>query len=168
MPQVSTKRIDRSTPSFTMPFPTVSIAQLLDITLCNIMFSTQTWNNASTIVQFILGTVMCVLVTAQFVRHSLQMYQATRKWQLNRYTSLLVRDSLLYFLVYVLPAPFFFSAGCSQKKIDSFDDTPSSPPSFIVSPTCSVSWASSPRDGSHKCSWLPPTFPYIPLPRGSL
>ncbi|KAF8558532.1 hypothetical protein OG21DRAFT_1481241 [Imleria badia] len=80
----------------------VSIAQLLDITLCNVVLSTQTWSTATRIIQFILGTVMCILVTAQFVKQSLQMYQATRKWQLNRYMNLLVRDSLLYFLATLL------------------------------------------------------------------
>ncbi|KAN0094441.1 hypothetical protein V8E55_002728 [Tylopilus felleus] len=77
----------------------VSIGQLLDISVCTIGFSAQTWNNVSTISQFILGTVMCILVAAKFARHSLQMYQTTRKWEMNIYMRLLIRDSLLYFLV---------------------------------------------------------------------
>lgn len=79
----------------------MSISQLLDITVCNFVFSTQTWNNAATFSQLILGAVMCTLVMAKFMRDSFQMYRATQKLQLNRYVSLLVRDGLLYFLVYV-------------------------------------------------------------------
>ncbi|KAF8558539.1 hypothetical protein OG21DRAFT_1481245 [Imleria badia] len=83
-------------------YGTVSISQLLDITVCNIVYSTQTWNNARTIIQFVLGTAMCILVTVKFVRDSLQTYRATRKWQLNIYMTPLIRDGLLYFLVTLL------------------------------------------------------------------
>ena len=79
----------------------VYISQLLDITVCNVVYGAPAWSSACTINQFILGTAMCTLVTVKFVKDSLQMYQATRKWQLNRYMNHLVRDGLLYFLVYV-------------------------------------------------------------------
>lgn len=101
----------KADPSFTKRRPPVSIAQLLNISVCNIVFSTQNGNNpstmgsfilGSTIAQFILGTFTCILVMAQFVRHSLQTYQATQ-WKMNGYMRLLIRDGLLYFLVYVLP-----------------------------------------------------------------
>ncbi|KAF8126822.1 hypothetical protein EV363DRAFT_1173633 [Boletus edulis] len=75
----------------------VSIFQVLDVTICTVMISTATWNNASVILPFILGAVLCTLVVAHFVRESLQMYRVTKRWQLNRYTNLLVRDGLLYF-----------------------------------------------------------------------
>ncbi|KAF8558538.1 hypothetical protein OG21DRAFT_1481244 [Imleria badia] len=77
----------------------VSIVQLLDITVCNVTFSTQTWTVACTIIQFILGTVMCILVTVQFVGASFRMYQATRKLELNKYMSLIVREGIFYFFV---------------------------------------------------------------------
>ncbi|KAF8558535.1 hypothetical protein OG21DRAFT_1481242 [Imleria badia] len=80
-------------------YGTVSVVQLLDITACNSVFKTQKWNVAFTVVQFILGTSMCILVMAHFVRNSLQTHQATRKWQLNRYVARLIGDGLLYFLV---------------------------------------------------------------------
>ncbi|KAF8452775.1 hypothetical protein L210DRAFT_3755764 [Boletus edulis BED1] len=80
-------------------YVTVSTIPLLDLTLCNISFSTQTWNNASTITQFILGTVLCVLAVTPLVRESLQMHKTTRKWQLNSYMRLLVREGILYFIV---------------------------------------------------------------------
>ena len=86
---------------------TVSAGPLLDITVCNLSYSTERWNNAATIVQFILGTVLCTLVITQLVRYSLQMHRTARKWQLNKYISLLIREGLLYFLVYVRPLASF-------------------------------------------------------------
>ena len=94
---------------------------------------TQTWTIATTVAQLILGTTMCTLVTAKFVRDSLQMNQATGKWQLNRYMSLLVRDNLLYFFVYVpsSPSPFFV------RHIE-LNNTPRLAVFLIGSSTCSV------------------------------
>jgi len=77
----------------------VTIVRLLGITVCNPVPNTETWNTATAIVQFIHGTVLSFLVVAKFVRDSLRTYQATRKWQFNKYISLLVRDGFLYFLV---------------------------------------------------------------------
>lgn len=94
-------KVDQPILLFTKRRNSVSISQLLDITVCNFVFSTQTWNNAATFSQLILGAVVCTLVMAKFMRDSFQMYRATQKLQLNRYVSLLVRDGLLYFLVYV-------------------------------------------------------------------
>ena len=59
------------------------------------------WFTTVTISQFILSITLFILVVAQFLRGAFQMYRATRKWEFNRYVSLLVRDGLLYFLVYV-------------------------------------------------------------------
>ncbi|KAF8452755.1 hypothetical protein L210DRAFT_2055698 [Boletus edulis BED1] len=83
-------------------YAAVSMVQLLDVTVCTVNFSIQSWNNAATIIQFILGAILCILAAAQFVRNLLEMHRVTRKWQLNRYMNLLVRDGLLYFLVTVL------------------------------------------------------------------
>ncbi|KAF8126724.1 hypothetical protein EV363DRAFT_1173824, partial [Boletus edulis] len=81
----------------------VTIIQLLGITVCNPVLNTNTWNTATAVVQFVHGTVLSFLVVAKFVGDSLRTYQATRKWQFNRYISLLVRDGFFYFLVYVPP-----------------------------------------------------------------
>ena len=104
MPQV---RIEQCLPLHHEILPSVLTVQLLDITTCSAVLSTQTWNTALAIIQFILGTAMCILVIAKFVRDLLQMHQATRKWHLNRYLSLLIREGIVYFLVYVP----LFSAG---------------------------------------------------------
>ena len=98
----------RVDPSFTKLCLTVSIVQLLDATVCIGVMNTPSWDIASTIIQFILSTAMCALVMTQFMRESLQMYKATRKLQFNKYMSLLVRDGLLYFFVYVPPFPSTF------------------------------------------------------------
>ena len=72
--------------------------------VCNAVFGSAVWSVACTIIQLILGIVMCTLLAALFVRDSLREYRATRKLRLNRYVALLVREGLLYFLVYVLPS----------------------------------------------------------------
>ncbi|KAF8126814.1 hypothetical protein EV363DRAFT_1418714 [Boletus edulis] len=79
---------------------TVSILQLFDITICNfVVLNTQVWINASTVFQFILGAVLCILVAAKSMRHSLQIQPGMQHWKMNRYMSLLFRDGLAYFLV---------------------------------------------------------------------
>ncbi|KAF8452766.1 hypothetical protein L210DRAFT_3499625 [Boletus edulis BED1] len=82
-------------------YSTVSTVQLLNLTICTFVVSTQTWNIAAATIQCILASVLCILVVVKFARNSVQMYQATRTWQLNRYISLLTRDGLFYFLAYV-------------------------------------------------------------------
>lgn len=44
---------------------------------------------------------MCILMIVQSVRQSLQMYQVTKRWQLDRYMILLVKQGILYFFVCV-------------------------------------------------------------------
>ncbi|KAF8126819.1 hypothetical protein EV363DRAFT_1452836 [Boletus edulis] len=78
--------------------PTVSIFQLLDVTVCNIMISTPMWTIAAVSMQCILNSLLCTLVVVKFVRDSLRMYQATRTWQMNKYIGLLTRDGFFYFL----------------------------------------------------------------------
>ncbi|KAI9566856.1 hypothetical protein HD554DRAFT_2174021 [Boletus coccyginus] len=50
------------------------------------------------------GTAVCLFAVAQFVKESLQMYRGTRRWQLNQYVNLLVKQGILYFF-----AVFLFS-----------------------------------------------------------
>lgn len=44
---------------------------------------------------------MCLLVGVQSIRQSLQIYRATKRFELGRYVSLLAREGLFYFLAYV-------------------------------------------------------------------
>ena len=77
------------------------VPPILGISACSVTIIAETWSTALTISQFILSIVLFTLVVTQFLRGAFQMYRATRKWEFNRYVSLLVRDGLLYFLVYV-------------------------------------------------------------------
>ena len=85
----------------------VSATQLLNTTVCSGTVSTLTWYIVLMVVQFILSIIMCILVVANFMRNSLQMHQVTGTWQFNKYLSLLVRDGILYFLVYTPLSPSF-------------------------------------------------------------
>lgn len=58
--------------------------------------------------QFTLGGVTCLLVVFQFIRESLQMYKATKRFQLNRYMNLLVREGVIYYLAYAHALVFHF------------------------------------------------------------
>ena len=57
-------------------------------------------------IQITLGAFMCLLVALQFTREALQTYKATKSFRISCYTNLLVREGMLYFVVYV-PGPFF-------------------------------------------------------------
>ncbi|KAF8452762.1 hypothetical protein L210DRAFT_3626779 [Boletus edulis BED1] len=76
----------------------VSVVQLLDITICSITLSTRIFNIVNATIQCSLSTVLCILVVVKLAKDTLQMYQATRAWQINRYISLLTRDGLVYFV----------------------------------------------------------------------
>lgn len=79
---------------------TVTTTQVLDFSVCSVVYNIPTgWSEYATVPQFILGSVLCILVVFQFVRQSYRMYRATKQWQPNRYMSLLVREGVLYFLM---------------------------------------------------------------------
>ena len=59
-------------------------------------------------VQITIAVIMCLLVAAQFIKESLQMYKATKRFQLNRYMNLLVGEGMIYFLAYVHLFLFLF------------------------------------------------------------
>ena len=52
-----------------------------------------------------LGALMCLLVVIQFIREALQMHKVTKRFCLNRYMNLLVREGMIYYLVYVQVSP---------------------------------------------------------------
>ncbi|KAF8553933.1 hypothetical protein OG21DRAFT_1603838 [Imleria badia] len=62
------------------------------------------WTKVATIFQIIHGATLCILAIVQSVRQSLQMYRATKQWQLDQYMSLLVRQGVLYFFAVFLYA----------------------------------------------------------------
>lgn len=89
-------------PNYTAPV--IAQVQVLDFSFCTFQAhsSLAIWTGITLdIVQIILGGVMCLLVGVQFIRQSFQMYRATRRFELGCYMSLLTREGLFYFLVYV-------------------------------------------------------------------
>ncbi|KAH0836814.1 hypothetical protein J3R83DRAFT_8579, partial [Lanmaoa asiatica] len=85
----------------------VTVDRFLDFSFCNI-----SWNNVpallnmySEIPRFILGALLLLLAVIQTLQQSVEMYKATKQWQPNRYMQLLVRDGIIYFLVYASLSP---------------------------------------------------------------
>ena len=85
------------------PFSLVTIVQVSDFSFCN-----ASWNSIPfmfdvfmEIPRFVLGATLLILAVTQTLKHSVNMYKATKHWQLNRYMERLVRDGIIYFLVYV-------------------------------------------------------------------
>ena len=87
--------------------------QILDFSFCVVEPTSVIWTKAATISEITHATAMCMLALVQFVKQSLQMYRATKQWQINRYMGLLVRQGILYFVVYVPisshPSPSFLA-----------------------------------------------------------
>jgi len=80
-------------------YATVTILPLpLNYIICLYTVSTQAWNKASAIAQFVYGSILCSLMVGKFARDLLRSYEGTRKWHLNRYITLVVREGILYFL----------------------------------------------------------------------
>jgi len=82
----------------------VSVIQVLGSSLCSYKHTrfAHTWTKVVIILQMIYGGVLCILASAQFARGSLEIYRATKQWQLNRYMNLLVWQSVVYFLIFFL------------------------------------------------------------------
>ena len=59
------------------------------------------WSEVICAAQIILGVFMCLLIALEFTKQAIHMYTATKRLCLNRYMNLLVREGLVYFLVYV-------------------------------------------------------------------
>ena len=91
-------------------FHLVAIVQVLDFSFCNDPNTTpsQTYL-CDAILRFVLSATILILAVIQTLKQSVKMYRATKQWQPNRYMPLLVRDGVLYFLVYVSLHPFPFT-----------------------------------------------------------
>ncbi|KAG9316930.1 hypothetical protein JVU11DRAFT_3011 [Chiua virens] len=78
------------------------IIQVLDYSFCSVQFTPLIWGEVTSILQITFSVVLCVLAIVQFVRRSLQMYDATKRWQLNRYINLLIKEGIVYFFAIFL------------------------------------------------------------------
>ena len=59
-----------------------------------------------TVLRFVLCVLLLILAVISSLKESVVLYKATKQWQPNRYIQLLVKDGILYFLVYVFLFPF--------------------------------------------------------------
>ncbi|KIJ08287.1 hypothetical protein PAXINDRAFT_18572 [Paxillus involutus ATCC 200175] len=50
------------------------------------------------VARLVIGTLLCILAVAKFVRQSLEMHKALKQWRSDRYMKLFVRESILYFI----------------------------------------------------------------------
>ncbi|KAI9566851.1 hypothetical protein HD554DRAFT_2272914 [Boletus coccyginus] len=72
--------------------------QILDFSFCMVDPTSFMWVKVNSVIQMMNGAAVCILAIAQFVKQSLQMYRVTRRWELNRYMGLLVKQGIFYFL----------------------------------------------------------------------
>ena len=96
--------------------------QVLHLSYCEVTsYVPAIWSEITDISQLALGVLMCLLVAIQFVTQSLQMYKATKRFQLSRYMNLLVREGMIYFLAYVYSLSFFpFRFGVTRLTADCY------------------------------------------------
>ena len=91
-------------------FSLVTIVQVVNFTFCNDSPPvTLLGYLGDAVPRFILSITLLILAVIQTLKHSVEMYRATKQWQPNRYMQLLVRDGILYFLLYVPLHPFSFT-----------------------------------------------------------
>lgn len=76
---------------------------MLDFSFCTFeVYPFAVWTGITLdIVQIILGGLMSLLVGIQFIGQSLQMYKATKRFELGRYMNLFTREGMFYFVAYV-------------------------------------------------------------------
>lgn len=55
--------------------------------------------------RFVLGVAILVLTVIRAWRQLVEMYKATKQWRLNQCIQQLVRDGIIYFLMYVFLFP---------------------------------------------------------------
>lgn len=77
-----------------------------NFSFCAVQATSVIWMKVAISLQIAFGATMCMLALVQFVRQSLQMYRATKQWELDRYMNLLAKDGILYFFVYVPVSSF--------------------------------------------------------------
>lgn len=53
--------------------------------------------------RLVLGATLLILAVIPPFKHAIEMYHATKSWQINRYMTLFVKDGVLYFILYVAP-----------------------------------------------------------------
>ena len=57
---------------------------------------------------FLFSVLLLILALVQTLKQSIDMYKATKQWQPNRYMELLVKDGIIYFVLYVISLFYHF------------------------------------------------------------
>ncbi|KAF9232819.1 hypothetical protein BU15DRAFT_67137 [Melanogaster broomeanus] len=97
---------------------TSTIPVLFGTTTCTLSFNVSSSLNAYFLIpKVVLSAVLCGFAVVQLVRESLQMHRAIKQWRSNQYLELLVRESVLYFVVYLFAvvAAMVVGAGLLQE-----------------------------------------------------
>ncbi|KAF8545892.1 hypothetical protein OG21DRAFT_1317302 [Imleria badia] len=72
-------------------------------TICSISLGNGTLSQSihlyDGILRLVLSVALLILAVIQTMKQSVDMYNATKQWQLNQYMQQLMRDGILYFLV---------------------------------------------------------------------
>ena len=86
-----------------------STAHLLYFSICVVQYSSSslTWTLLVNSAQITLAALMCLLLAIQFVRESFQMYKVTKRFRLNHYMNLLVKEGMIYYFAYVHISSFY-------------------------------------------------------------
>ncbi|KIJ62486.1 hypothetical protein HYDPIDRAFT_30444 [Hydnomerulius pinastri MD-312] len=86
----------------------VADTDIVDVKICTASYlaAPQTAVHALVIPRIILSFFLCAFAIVRFIDHSLETHSALGQWQSNRYIVLLVRESVLYFIVSVIPLQF--------------------------------------------------------------
>ena len=109
-------------PSSAIFYP-VTVVRVLDFSLCYYSSDTAPYlATYITIPRQILGVVLLILAATKTLKQSIDMYKATKHWESNKYMTLLARDGILYFFLYVF---FFFRPSLSSN--------PAQPPAYLLS-----------------------------------
>lgn len=86
-----------------LPFSPVMVVQVQDFTRCNHSINVPSHAEIYfTIPRLILAALLLILTVTQTLKQSIEMYKATMQWQPNQYMMFLVKEGILYFILYVL------------------------------------------------------------------
>ncbi|KAF8136940.1 hypothetical protein EV363DRAFT_1315960 [Boletus edulis] len=81
-----------------------TIGHLSSFSFCNVSFNDPLALDImlQIVPRLALAATLVILAVTQTLKRSVEMYRATKQWQLNRYMQLLVRDGIIYFVMNVL------------------------------------------------------------------
>jgi len=86
------------------------VGEVMDVKFCVVPDATVSlFRRYTTAPRLVLGTLLCIFAVTNFVRQSLETHNAIRQWRSNRYMKLLVRESILYFIVNFIDIVFWMS-----------------------------------------------------------